>query len=186
MIDGRAVASNLGVTQTSRARHPAVASLGGNGLRFDTKGSSKVVTLNTEQLSSRLSKRLSEPAMLDLTKRLIAIPSENPPGNHYEECARTLCDELDRLGFDDVRREGACVLASAGTVPAKPLFSCHHDVVPAQNRDQFQPRVEGANLFGRGSSAMKSGLGAILFSPAPGRDGAGLKNCSIVSLQEPD
>ena len=53
--------------------------------------------------------------MLDLTKRLIAIPSENPPGNHYEECAHTLFDELDRLGFDDVRREGACVLASAGT-----------------------------------------------------------------------
>jgi hypothetical protein len=75
------------------------------------------MTLNTEQLSFRLRERLSEPAMLDLTKRLIAIPSENPPGNHYEECARTLCDELDRLGFDDVRREGACVLASAETGP---------------------------------------------------------------------
>ena len=55
--------------------------------------------------------------MLDLTKRLIAIPSENPPGNHYEECASTLFDELVGLGFDDVRREGACVVASVGTGP---------------------------------------------------------------------
>ena len=50
--------------------------------------------------------------MLDLTRRLIAIPSENPPGNQYQECARMLSEELDRLHFDDVRREGACILAS--------------------------------------------------------------------------
>jgi acetylornithine deacetylase/succinyl-diaminopimelate desuccinylase-like protein len=62
-------------------------------------------TLNAKPLSSRLRDRLSEPAMLDLAQRLIAIPSENPPGNQYEECARTLSDELDRLGFDHVRRE---------------------------------------------------------------------------------
>ena len=58
-------------------------------------------TLNTKPLSSRLRERLSEPAMLDLTQRLIAIPSENPPGNQYEECVHTLFGELDRLGFDD-------------------------------------------------------------------------------------
>ena len=61
--------------------------------------------------------------MLDLTKRLIAIPSENPPGDHYEECACILSDELRGLGFDDVRREGACVLASAGTGPRTLYFS---------------------------------------------------------------
>jgi acetylornithine deacetylase/succinyl-diaminopimelate desuccinylase-like protein len=65
--------------------------------------------------------------MLDLTQRLIAIPSENPPGNQYEECARTLFDELRRLGFDDVRREGACVLASVGTGPRTLYFSGHYD-----------------------------------------------------------
>ena len=61
----------------------------------------------TDQLSSRLRKRLPESAMLDLTQRLIAIPSENPPGDHYEETARTLFDELDRLGFDEPRRDSA-------------------------------------------------------------------------------
>jgi hypothetical protein len=80
-------------------------------------------TLNTKPLSSRLRERLSEPAMLHLTQRLVAIPSENPPGNRYEECARTLLDELDILGFNDVRREGACVLASVGTGPRTLYFS---------------------------------------------------------------
>jgi acetylornithine deacetylase/succinyl-diaminopimelate desuccinylase family protein len=128
------------------------------------------VTLDTEQLSGRLSERLSEPAMLEFTKRLIAIPSENPPGNEYEECSRALIDELHRLGFDDVRREGACVLASAGSGSRTLYFSGHYDVVPAQSRDQFQPRVEGANLFGRGSSDMKSGLAAMMHAAAAVRD----------------
>jgi succinyl-diaminopimelate desuccinylase len=128
------------------------------------------VTRDTEQLSSRLRQRLSEPAMLELTERLIAIPSENPPGNHYEECACTLIDELNRLGFDNVRREGACVLASAGSGSRTFYFSGHYDVVPAQSQDQFRPRVQGANLFGRGSSDMKSGLAAMIHAAAAARD----------------
>ena len=124
--------------------------------------------------------------MLDLTRRLIAIPSENPPGNHYEECARILLDELDRLGFDDVRREGACVLASAGTGLRTLYFSGHYDVVPAQSRDQFQPRVDGANLFGRGSSDMKSGLAAMIHAAAAARDHGLLKNGRIGIVLVPD
>src|SRR5262249_14300696 len=49
-------------------------------------------------------------------------------------------------------------------------FSGHYDVVPAQTRDQFQPRVEGTNLFGRGSSDMKSGLAAMIHGAAAARD----------------
>ncbi len=145
-----------------------------------------MATLNTEQLSPRVRERISEPAMVELTKRLIAIPSENPPGNHYEECRRILFDELSRLGFDDVRREGACVLASAGTGPRTLYFSGHYDVVPAQSRDQFQPRVEGANLFGRGSSDMKSGLAAMIHAAAAARDEGLLKNGRIGIVLVPD
>jgi succinyl-diaminopimelate desuccinylase len=143
-------------------------------------------TLNTKPLSSRLRERLSEPAMLDLTQRLIAIPSENPPGNQYEECARTLFDELKRLGFDDLRREGACVLAAVGTGPRTLYFSGHYDVVPAQSRDQFQPRVEGGNLFGRGSSDMKSGLAAMIHAAAAARDEGLLKTGRIGIVLVPD
>ncbi len=134
----------------------------------------------------RLRERLDEPAMLDLTKRLIAIPSENPPGNCYEECARALAEELDRLGFDDVRREGACVLAAAGAGPRTLYFSGHYDVVPAQRRDQFEPQVVGANLFGRGSSDMKSGLAAMIHAAAAARDEGLLQTGRISIVLVPD
>lgn len=124
--------------------------------------------------------------MLDLTKRLIAIPSENPPGDHYEECACILSDELGRLRFDDVRREGACVLASAGTGPRTLYFSGHYDVVPAQSRDQFQPCVKGHNLFGRGSSDMKSGLAAMIHAAAAARDEGLLRSGRIGIVLVPD
>ena len=48
------------------------------------------------QLSSRLHERLCEPAMLDLTRRLIAIPLENPSGNHHEAC-----DPLSWMSWTD-------------------------------------------------------------------------------------
>ena len=145
-----------------------------------------MVDSNTEQLSFRLRKRISAPAMLDLTKRLIAIPSENPPGNHYDQCARILIEELERLGFDDVRREGACVLAKAGAGPRTLYFSGHYDVVPAQSRAQFEPRMKGANLFGRGSSDMKSGLAVMIHAAAAARDEGLLKTGRIGIVLVPD
>jgi acetylornithine deacetylase/succinyl-diaminopimelate desuccinylase family protein len=144
------------------------------------------VALDIEQLSGRLRQRLSQPAMLEFTKRLIAIPSENPPGNQYEECAHVLIDELNRLGFDDVRREGACILASAGSGSQTLYFSGHYDVVPAQSRDQFQPSVEGANLFGRGSSDMKSGLVAMIHATVAVRDEGLLSRGRIGIVLVPD
>ena len=140
----------------------------------------------SEQVSSRVRARLFEPAMLDLTKRLVAIPSENPPGNHYDDCAAILLEELNRLGFDDVHREGECVLASTGTGQQTLYFSGHFDVVPAQSRDQFQPRVEGTNLFGRGSSDMKSGLAAMIHAAAAARDEGLLTNGRIGIVLVPD
>lgn len=144
------------------------------------------MTPSLEEVCSRLRQRLSGPAMVELTKRLIAIPSENPPGNQYEQCQGVLIGELNRLGFDDVRREGACVLASAGTGPRTLYFSGHYDVVPAQDRDQFLPRVEGANLFGRGSSDMKSGLAAMIHAAAAARDEGLLKGGRIGVVLVPD
>src|SRR5215469_13453811 len=108
--------------------------------------------LNTKPILSRLRQRLSEPAMLDLTQRLIAIPSENPPGNQYEECARVLSDELDRIGFAEVRREGACLLASVGTGPRTLYFSGHYDVVRAHSRGRRVLRPRPAAETGRGSA----------------------------------
>ena len=108
--------------------------------------------------------------MVDLTKRLIAIATENPPGERYRECADLLYAELRRLGFADTRMEGDCVLSFVGNGDRTLYFHGHYDVVPAQSRSQFDPCVKGANLFGRGSSDMKSGLAAMIYAAKAIRD----------------
>jgi len=103
-------------------------------------------------------------AMLDLTRDLIAIPTENPPGNRYDDAVKLLCRRLGELGFADTRVEGDCVLSFCGVGDRTLYFSGHYDVVPAQSSTQFEPSVTGANLFGRGSSDMKSGLAAMIYA----------------------
>jgi len=111
--------------------------------------------------------------MVDLTRRLVAIPSENPPGNCYDACKGLLVDHLRQLGFEDTRVAGDCVLSFIGSGERTLYFSGHYDVVPAQNASQFQPAVHGANLFGRGSSDMKSGLAAMIYAAKALRDSSG-------------
>jgi succinyl-diaminopimelate desuccinylase len=103
-------------------------------------------------------------AMVELTRQLVAIPTENPPGNHYGGAVGLLCRRLRELGFTDTRVEGDCVLSFAGKGERTLYFSGHYDVVPAQSPEQFEPLVKGANLFGRGSSDMKSGLAAMIYA----------------------
>src|SRR5260370_11713727 len=103
-------------------------------------------------------------AMLELTRQLVAIPTENPPGNCYGEAVDLLSLDLRDLGFADTRVEGDCVLSCIGDGERTLYFSGHYDVVPAQNPAQFTPYVKGANLFGRGSADMKSGLAAMIYA----------------------
>ena len=57
---------------------------------------------------------------------------------------------------------------------------------PRSGAEQFQPRVEGANLFGRGSSDMKSGLAAMIHAAAAARDEGLLKSGRIGIVLVPD
>ena len=125
-------------------------------------------------------------AMLDLTRRLVAIPSENPPGQRYGECVQLLARHLAELGFTDTQVEGECVLSFFGEGERTLYFSGHYDVVPAQSPAQFEPRVNGANLFGRGSSDMKSGLAAMIYAAKALRDGGAKLNGRIGLVFVPD
>ena len=103
-------------------------------------------------------------AMAELTQELVAIPTENPPGRRYGDAVELLRRRLHGLGFCDTRVEGDCVLSFVGEGERVLYFSGHYDVVPAQSADQFEPSVKGANLFGRGSSDMKSGLAVMIYA----------------------
>ena len=103
-------------------------------------------------------------AMVELTRELVAIPTENPPGVRYADAIALLTARLRALGFDDTRVEGDCVLAFAGNGQRTLYFSGHYDVVPAQSEAQFTPALHGKTIVGRGSSDMKSGLAAMTYA----------------------
>lgn len=116
-----------------------------------------------------------------LAERLVAIPTENPPGARYAECVEALRDALRGLGFaprtlDDA---GLCLgvtLGDAGAGGPPVVFHGHYDVVPAQDAAQFTPRVEGGVLRGRGSADMKGGVAAMVYAMVALREaGVGLR-----------
>jgi succinyl-diaminopimelate desuccinylase len=110
-------------------------------------------------------------AMIDFARRLIAIPTENPPGNCYAEAAALIRSHLNELGFE-TQIHGGCILTFIGNGDRTLYFSGHYDVVPAQDRGQFEAIVKGAkganltgaNLFGRGSSDMKAALASMIYA----------------------
>jgi succinyl-diaminopimelate desuccinylase len=115
--------------------------------------------------------------IIEFTRSLVVIPTENPPGRAYKECAEALRQELDELGLPCEVHEfpkkanaqaseapGYCLASFFGTGKRVLYFHGHYDVVPASSEDQFQPRLNGDRLFGRGAADMKSGLAAMLYA----------------------
>jgi len=124
--------------------------------------------------------------MVDLTRDLVAIPTENPPGIHYRDALDLLTARLEALGFDDTRIEGDCIVSFAGRGARTLYFSGHYDVVPAQRREQFTPKLHGKTIVGRGSSDMKSGLAAMTYAARAIRDVGALEDGRIGLVFVPD
>jgi succinyl-diaminopimelate desuccinylase len=125
-------------------------------------------------------------AIVELTRELIAIPTENPPGVSYHDAIELLTSRLRALGFDETRVEGDCVLSFVGRGSRTVYFSGHYDVVPAQRRDQFTPTLHGKTIVGRGSSDMKSGLAAMIYAARALRDLGALDDGRIGLVFVPD
>ncbi|MEP7115996.1 MAG: ArgE/DapE family deacylase [Acidobacteriota bacterium] len=116
--------------------------------------------------------------MIDFTSELVAIASENPPGNAYPECVRVIEARVRSLGLPCQvvnYRPGkgardpsgaAVVLSGVGSGSRTLYFSGHYDVVPVTTPGQCTPVLKGKTLFGRGSADMKGGLAAMLFAAA--------------------
>jgi acetylornithine deacetylase/succinyl-diaminopimelate desuccinylase-like protein len=97
------------------------------------------------------------------TRELVSVATENPPGSDYPRCAAILMARLEALGMRP-RMLGESVVASVGEGARVLRFHGHYDVVPHSIPGQFEPRIEGGNLFGRGSSDMKGGLAAMTYA----------------------
>ncbi|MEM0067616.1 MAG: M20 family metallopeptidase [Ignisphaera sp.] len=119
---------------------------------------------------------------LKILKDMVAIPTTNPPGEHYWDFVKYAREVLESLGVEvriiEVPAEYVreyypdyaaypryIVYAKYGE--GKPVlhFNGHYDVVPAGSgwtRKPFDPVVENGKLYGRGSTDMKGGIASFL------------------------
>lgn len=112
---------------------------------------------------------------------LVRIPTVNPPGEAYDDCARLIGDRLARGGFEVeyLDAEGSPEHTAAhprvnvvGTRPgtgggALLHLNGHFDVVPAGagwTVDPFGGVILDGKLYGRGSCDMKGGLAAAVYA----------------------
>ncbi len=108
--------------------------------------------------------------VLDLTQRMMLIEStRRNPDALYEvmELARQELSDFPRqdyagTGSDAVSTPSSIFSSHQGAEGFRVLLHGHLDVVPAQDRSQFTPRIEGSKLIGRGSCDMKAGAAAVI------------------------
>ena len=114
-----------------------------------------------------------------LAQALIRIPSVNPPGEFYRDCAELIGQRLAPRGFqvEYLRAEGVpgdtdryprwnVVARREGAGPGPCVhFNGHIDVVdPGEGwtRPPFEARIEDGRVYGRGACDMKGGLAAAI------------------------
>jgi succinyl-diaminopimelate desuccinylase len=123
---------------------------------------------------------LAEEAV-EFTSELVRIPTVNPPGDNYEDCARFIGKRLERSGFD-VEYHAAEGLAEhtlehprvnvvgsrRGDGPGPVVhLNGHFDVVPAGEGwtvDPFGGEVSDGKVWGRGTCDMKAGIAAAVYA----------------------
>jgi succinyl-diaminopimelate desuccinylase len=112
---------------------------------------------------------------------MVRIPTVNPPGEAYADCARFIGDRLRRFGYE------VEYLAAEGRpehTPAHPRVNVmgaragegrgpvvhlngHFDVVPAGDGwtvDPFAGVIRDGRLYGRGASDMKAGIASAMYA----------------------
>ena len=118
--------------------------------------------------------RAREEEMAECLAELVAIPTENPPGNHYPACVKILEKQIRKAGFPcrrlaarhakGAQESPASLTAEYGRGERLLYFHGHYDVVPAHSPKQFKPLRKKHFLFGRGSCDMKGGIVAMLYA----------------------
>lgn len=144
------------------------------------------MTTNNEQKSIALFLRKSRNAMIQLTRQLCAIPTENPPGRNFKQLADFLAEQMRDIGLSTkvvrvpdeyvrLHTPSDCweyprynVIARWDVGAEKTLhFNSHYDVVPVTSdwkTNPFSPVVKQGRLYGRGTSDMKGCITASVYA----------------------
>ncbi len=119
--------------------------------------------------------------LIAFLQQLVRIPTINPPGEHYADCARLIGTKLQEFGYDIkyVKAEGLpeCtrryprlnVIGRMQGLTARPTlhFNGHLDVVPAGagwTVDPFAALIRDGRMYGRGVTDQKAGIAASIFA----------------------
>jgi succinyl-diaminopimelate desuccinylase len=131
--------------------------------------------------------------MVEFLQELIRIPTVNPPGENYRECAELIGSKLRELGYEvryleaegrpehTERHPRVNVLGRLENTPARPLlhFNGHFDVVPVGDGwtvDPFAGIIKDGQVYGRGATDQKAGIAASIYAvEAIRRSGAELR-----------
>jgi acetylornithine deacetylase or succinyl-diaminopimelate desuccinylase len=131
-----------------------------------------------------------EDELVDLLRRLVALPTVNPPGDHYDAITRLLAAELKTAGLsvrrprvpeellrkalppDQWRKPRWNVLgklaAPRAAGPKTIHFNAHYDVVPVsggwRHGDPFSGKVENGWIHGRGTADMKGAIASLILA----------------------
>jgi len=119
--------------------------------------------------------------MVEFTVDMIRLPTVNPPGDGYEECAHIIGERLRQCDFavDYLAAEGRAehtpthprinVVGLRRGRSTRPLvhLNGHFDVVPAGGGwtvDPFGGVIRDGRIYGRGTSDMKAGITAAIYA----------------------
>ena len=117
--------------------------------------------------------------LVDFTRALVRIPTVNPPGECYADCADLIRNQLCKLGHqvEMLPAEGLAehtreyprinVVGTQGSGGPVLHFNGHYDVVPAGSGwtvDPFAADVRDGRIFGRGTCDQKAGIAASMFA----------------------
>jgi len=147
--------------------------------------------------------------MVSRLLELVAIPTVNPPGKHYQEVVEKLQEWCQDAGMSTaVHRVPDDVVSAADVDPINPRFNliarwdvgaartvhfnAHYDVVPASGvwrfGGAFEPSVQRGWVYGRGAGDMKGSIAALLAAiealKASGQAPAFNIECSLTADEE--
>jgi succinyl-diaminopimelate desuccinylase len=153
-----------------------------------------------EQEVLRQVERLT-PDLVNLTQALVRIPTVNPPGDCYADCADLIARTLRELDYvvETLPASGMPehatahprlnVVGSIGSGEPTLHFNGHYDVVPpgaGWSVDPFAAETTAGRIYGRGTADQKAGIAASIFAiEAIRRAGAALEG-TIEQSATPD
>jgi succinyl-diaminopimelate desuccinylase len=117
--------------------------------------------------------------MVGFTRDLVRIPTINPPGECYTQCAGVIADKLREFGYtvetlaatglpehsDQYPRINVVGVMNAGGPAVH--FNGHYDVVPPGSGwsvDPFGGELRDGRIFGRGTCDQKAGIAASIYA----------------------